>query len=173
MLSVLRSCHSFNNRGSRRNFSAEHCDSIGDGLARVLGSYLLHELKRKGVENTGFLMRVRDARVLVDLRGGFRVQFGLVEQGLDALRREVGLHAGLSESFPSELQLLLRIAEYGPDEAWADSEVVRAVLRAFAGPATDGGSEVPARVIERGLEHSCSLIKNYYDAFRMRRAGVM
>ena len=92
---------------------------------------------------------------------------------LQRLVRTVGLHAGLRESFPSELQLLLRIAEYGPDEAWADSEVARAVLRAFAGPAPDGGSEVPARVIERGLEHSCSLIKNYYDAFRMRRAGVM
>lgn len=108
--------------------------------------------------------RKQQRRLPVEERKSFQLQ---------RLVRTVGLHAGLRESFPRELQLLLRIAEYGPDEAWADSEVARAALRAFAGPAPDGGSEAPGLVIERALAHSCSLIKNYYDAFRMRRAGVM
>jgi hypothetical protein len=71
---------------------------------------------------------------------------------LQRLVRTVDMHAGLRESFPRELQLLLRIVEYGPDEAWKDSEVVRAPLRAFAGPAPDGVSEAAGPVIER----SCS-----------------
>jgi hypothetical protein len=75
---------------------------------------------------------------------------------LQRLVRTVDMHAGLRESFPRELQLLLRIMEYGPDEAWKDSEVVRAPLRAFAGPAPDGVSEAAGPVIERALTRSCS-----------------
>ena len=92
---------------------------------------------------------------------------------LQRLVRTVGLHAGLRESFPSELQLLLRIAEYGPDEAWADSEVARAALRAFAGPAPDGLSEAAGPVIERALTRCCSLIKEYYDVFKLRKVGLI
>ena len=75
---------------------------------------------------------------------------------LQRLVRTVDMHACLRESFPRELQLLLRIVEYGPDEAWKDSEVVRAPLRAFAGPAPDGVSEAAGPVIERALTRSCS-----------------
>jgi hypothetical protein len=92
---------------------------------------------------------------------------------LQRLVRTVGLHAGLRESFPQELQQLLRIVEYGPDQAWADSQVARTALRAVAGPAPAGGSEAPGAVIDRALKRFCSLIKEYYDAFRLRKAGVI
>ena len=92
---------------------------------------------------------------------------------LQRLVRTVDMNAGLRESFPRELQLLLRIVEYGPDDAWKDSEVARATLRAFAGPAPDGVSEAAGPVIERALMRCCSLIKEFYDVFKLRKGGLM
>jgi hypothetical protein len=93
------------------------------------------------------------------------------------LCRVVDGHAGLRESFPRELQRLLRIVEYGPEEAWADSEAARAQLRAFAGPApgaqAPGALEAADAVIERALTVACPIIKEAFDVFRLRKAGFL
>lgn len=96
------------------------------------------------------------------------------------LCRVVDGHAGLRESFPRDLQRLLRIVEYGPDEAWADSEAARAQLRAFAGPApvvpeanAPQAPESADVVIERALTVACPLIKEGFDVFMLRKAGFL
>ena len=101
------------------------------------------------------------------------------------LCRVVDGHTGLRESFPRDLQRLLRIVEYGPEEAWADSEAARAQLRAFAGPAPavpEGkkdhhqAPQVPEAadaVIERALKVACPLIKEAFDVFLLRKAGFL
>jgi hypothetical protein len=109
------------------------------------------------------------------------------------LCRVIDGHAGLRESFPRDLQRLLRIVEYGPEEAWVDSEAARAQLRAFAGPAgpvagpagpgagTAGGEPEPAggepepadAVIERALTVACPLIKEAFDVFILRKNGFL
>jgi hypothetical protein len=96
------------------------------------------------------------------------------------LCRVVDGHTGLRESFPRDLQRLLRIVEYGPEEAWADSEAARAQLRAFAGPAppvpagqTPQAPEAADAVIERALRVACPLIKEAFDLFMMRNIGVL
>jgi len=96
------------------------------------------------------------------------------------LCRVVDGHTGLRESFPRDLQRVLRIVEYGLEDAWADSEAARAQLRAFAGPAPPAAAgqapqvpEAADAVIERALRVACPLIKEAFDLFMMRKIGVL
>jgi len=99
---------------------------------------------------------------------------------LRRLCRVVDGHKGLRESFPRDLQRVLRIVEYGLEDAWAESEAARAQLRAFAGPAPPvAAGQVPQdpeaadAVIERALRVACPLIKEAFDVFMMKSMGVM
>ena len=89
------------------------------------------------------------------------------------LCRVIDSHAGLRESFPRELQLLLRVIDYGPEEAWADSEAARALLCALGGAAAGGAAAGAGAVIKRALERACDWIGVCFDEYRLRQSGVI
>ncbi|NBW88856.1 MAG: hypothetical protein EBR51_02910 [Gammaproteobacteria bacterium] len=96
-------------------------------------------------------------------------------RGLLKLCRVVDSHAGLRESFPSNLQKMLRVMEYGPDDAWRDSALARELMRGLAaGAALSAGEPASAdAVVKCALERSMAWISRCYDVYRLVKAEAL